>query len=501
MSDFLLIPIAILYLLVVGCLFIYGINFFYMTYLSLRRRPPEPPPLPEQWPSVTVQLPIYNELYVTERLIEAAIRLAYPADRLEIQVLDDSTDETAHIARRAVETARQQGANIVYLHRGHRKGYKAGALAEGTVIASGEYLAIFDSDFIPPTDFLQRTIPHLLTNPKLAFVQARWGHVNRDYSFLTLLQSLSIDAHFMVEQSARFMGGFWFNFNGTAGIWRRTAIEDAGGWQADTLTEDLDLSYRAFLRGWHAHFLRDLEVPAELPVSFSAFRRQQHRWARGSLECITRLAPAVWDAPIPLSKKIGATLHLAGYGVHLLLFALAILYPLILSISQEYTHLITLFGIAVIFNITAVAPTVFFIAAQHQLGRDWWRKLPTILFITTLGTGMMLNTVRAFLQILTGHRITFERTPKFGVADKSQNWHNKRYQLKLDPLVYFEIMFGLFNVGTILYSILVKNYVITFYASLFAIGLFFVSGLSIAQTIAVFRQKNETVAISTVSTD
>lgn len=473
-----------------------------MTYLSLRREPPAAPPPPEEWPHVTVQLPIYNELYVAERLIEAASRLDYPADRLEIQVLDDSTDETVEVVRGAVETARRKGTHILHVHRGNRQGYKAGALAAGMDTATGEFIAIFDSDFIPPVDFLRRTVPFLVDNAKLAFVQARWGHVNREYSFLTFLQSLSIDAHFMIEQSARFMGGFWFNFNGTAGIWRRKAIEDAGGWKADTLTEDLDLSYRAFLNGWQAHFLRDLEVPSELPVSFSAFRRQQHRWARGSLECVTKLAPAVWDAPIPLYKKIGATLHLAGYGVHLLLFALALLYPLILSISQEYTNLITLFGIAVIFNVTAVAPTVFFISAQHQLGRPWWRKLPEILFITTMGTGMMLNTVRAFLQILTGHAITFERTPKFGVSDKSQNWVNKRYQLKLDPLVYFEIAFGLFNVGTIIYSIFVQNYVITFYAGLFAIGLFFVSGLSIAQTVAVTRsQRQKVVVIAPVSTD
>lgn len=491
MSDNLLVPIAILYLLVVGCLFIYGINFFYMTYLSVRLKPPAAPAAPEEWPYVTIQLPIFNELYVADRLIEAAALLDYPADRLEIQVLDDSTDETIELARAAVERVRARGGHAVHLHRADRKGFKAGALAEGMHTATGEFIAIFDADFIPPPHYLKETLPYLLHDSRLAFVQGRWGHVNRDYSFLTILQALSIDAHFMVEQSARFMGGFWFNFNGTAGIWRRKAIDDAGGWKADTLTEDLDLSYRAFLKGWRAHFLRDLEVPAELPVSFSAFRRQQHRWAKGSLECVTKLTPAVWEAPISLPKKIGATLHLAGYGVHLLLFALALLYPLVLSISQKYTHLITLFGIAVLFNATALAPTVFFISAQHQLGRPWWRKLPSILFISSLGTGMMLNTVRAFLQILTRKTTVFERTPKFGVADKTQGWTNKRYQLKLDPLVFYEIAFGLFNVGTMLYSILVQNYVITFYASLFALGLFFVSGLSIAQAVAVVRSQRE----------
>lgn len=491
MTDSLLLPVAILYLLVVGGLFIYGVNFFYMTYLSIHLTPPAAPAAPEEWPFVTIQLPVFNELYVAERLIEAAANLDYPLERLEIQVLDDSTDETVELIRETVTQMRARGVNVVHLHRADRKGFKAGALGEGLQTATGEFIAIFDADFIPPPHYLRQTVPYLLHDPQLAFVQGRWGHVNRDYSFLTILQALSIDAHFMIEQSARFMGGFWFNFNGTAGIWRRKAIDDAGGWKADTLTEDLDLSYRAFLKGWRAHFLRDLEVPGELPVSFSAFRRQQHRWAKGSLECVGKLTPAVWEAPITLRKKLGATLHLAGYGVHLLLFALALLYPLILSISQRYTHLITLFGIAVIFNATALAPTVFFVSAQHQLGRPWWRKLPSILFITTLGTGMMLNTVRAFLQIITGQATVFERTPKFGVADKSQNWTQKRYQLKLDPLVFYEIAFGLFNVGTIWYSILVKNYVITFYASLFAIGLFFVSGLSIAQAVAVVRNRRK----------
>jgi cellulose synthase/poly-beta-1,6-N-acetylglucosamine synthase-like glycosyltransferase len=445
MVDLLLVPVAILYLMVVGMLFIYGINFFYLTYLSWRHSGERRvTPVLQEWPLVTVQLPVYNEMYVAERLIEAVAGLDYPADRLEIQVLDDSTDETVEIIRRAVERQRKHGVNIQHLHRSQRSGYKAGALAKGFECARGEFLAIFDADFVPPPDYLRRTIPNfylpVTSNERpVAFVQARWGHVNRDYSLLTYLQALAIDAHFMVEQFARSRGGYWFNFNGTAGVWRRQAIEDAGGWRADTLTEDLDLSYRAFLKGWQAVYLRDLEAPAELPVSFSAYRRQQHRWARGSLECAVKLLPQVWNAPISLPMKIEATLHLTGYGVHLLLFSLVVLYPFVLLLSRYYPALISLFGIALIFNATAFAPTIFFVAAQQQLGRSWWRQIPLILFITALGAGMMMNTVRAALQIIGRRAVIFERTPKFGIARKGQEWANNLYQLRLDPLVFVEV--------------------------------------------------------------
>jgi cellulose synthase/poly-beta-1,6-N-acetylglucosamine synthase-like glycosyltransferase len=502
MLDLLFVPVAIVYLAVVGMLFTYGVNFFYLTYLTWRQRKwssslpsklQEGLPPMTQWPYVTVQLPIYNELYVAERLINAAARLDYPAHLLEIQVLDDSTDETVELVRDVVQRLRAQGVNVVHMHRSQRVGFKAGALAEGLAHAHGEFLAMFDADFVPPPDFLKRAIPHF-QDPRIAFIQTRWGHLNRDYSFLTFLQSLAIDAHFMVEQFARSQSGYWFNFNGTAGIWRRAAIKDAGGWKADTLTEDLDLSYRAFLCGWRALYLRDLEVPAELPVNFSAYRRQQHRWARGSLECALKLIPQVWDAPIPLLKKLEATLHLTGYGVHLLLWALTLLYPLVLLLSVRYPSLIALFGIAFIFNATAFAPTLFFMVAQQQLGRRWWRLLPVILFITALGAGMMLNTLRAALQILRKRQSVFERTPKFGIVRKRQDWTRRRYQLRLDSIVFFELAFALLNLGTVGLAIYVNNWVIAAYAAMFCIGLLFTSGFTIAQALAVHRRRARSAA-------
>ncbi|MCG3211497.1 MAG: hypothetical protein FOGNACKC_05143 [Anaerolineae bacterium] len=489
MLDLLFVPITIIYVLVVGALFIYGLNFFYLTYVAWRNRRLVTPLAPmANWPTVTVQLPIYNELYVAERLIEAVAGLDYPASQLEIQVLDDSTDETVQLTRSAVERWRSRGLNIIHLHRTTRPGFKAGALAAGMARAQGEFLAIFDADFVPPPDFLKQTIG-CFQNPAVAFVQTRWGHVNRHYSFLTYLQSLAIDAHFMIEQYARYQAGLWFNFNGTAGIWRRAAIESAGGWQADTLTEDLDLSYRAFLRGWQAVYLRHVVVPAELPVSFMAYRRQQHRWARGSLECASKLLPRIWAAPISVAVKLGATLHLTGYGVHLLLFALVLLYPIVLLLAQRYANLISLFGIAAIFNATAFAPTLFFVAAQQQLGRRWWRQLPVILFITALGAGMMLNTVRAALQIFGNRRGAFERTPKFGVLNKTHDWTRRRYQLQLDSLIVFELAFALLNLGTLVLALKIGNWIIAVYAALFLAGLLFTSGFTVSQAVVLNQRR------------
>lgn len=494
MIDLLFVPVAILYFSLISLLFIYGINFFYLSFVTLgSHKNRQPSPTLQALPVVTVQLPIYNELYVSERLIEAASRLDYPAHLLEIQVLDDSTDETSEIVRKKVDFLQSQGVNIKHLHRAHRAGFKAGALAEGLARARGDFLAIFDADFVPPPDFLRKTIPYF-QDDEIAFVQTRWGHLNRDFSLFTLLQSLAIDSHFMVEQFGRSQAGFWFNFNGTAGVWRRKAIEAAGGWKADTLTEDLDLSYRAFLSGWRAVYLRDVEVQAELPVSFTAFRRQQHRWARGSLECSQRLLPQVWNQPVPLSYKVIATLHLSGYFVHLLLFSLLLMYPLILFFSIQQPRLTSLFGIAAMMNGTALAPTFLFIVSQQQSGRKWWRLLPAILFTTVLGHGMMLNTARAALQILLARQSIFERTPKFGILDKRQNWSRHRYQLKLDPLVFVEAAFALLALATSAFAISLHSWGIAFYSAVFCLGLLFTSSLTIKQAIHVLQHPRKAPA-------
>lgn len=488
MPDSILIPIAILYLGIVGALFVYGVNFFYLTYLALKRRgrPDRQLALPDL-PRVTVQLPIYNELYVVDRLIEAAASLDYPPELLQIQVLDDSTDETFELVEGAVERWKARGVNLVHLFRANRAGYKAGALANGLDHADGEFIAIFDADFVPPPDFLKRALPHF-QNPRVAFIQTRWGHLNRSYSLFTSLQALAIDAHFVVEQFARSRSGYWFNFNGTAGIWRRAAIQDAGGWQFDTLTEDLDLSYRAFLRGWKAVYLRDLEVKAELPVSFGAYRRQQNRWARGSFECARKLLPSIWHAPISIRSKVEATLHLTGYGVHLLLAGLMLLYPFVLVLAQRQPTLVSLYGVALIFNLTTFAPTTFFVVSQQQLGRSWWRMLPQILLIAVLGAGMALNTVRAAWQATFAPRGAFERTPKFGIAHKKEDWLRRRYQLNLDHIIFPEILMALFNATMAYFAARLGNWSIAIYAGLFCLGLSFTAGMTIAQALAVRLQ-------------
>jgi cellulose synthase/poly-beta-1,6-N-acetylglucosamine synthase-like glycosyltransferase len=484
--ESLFIPLTIIYFLVVAILFLYGLNFYYLAFHAWRQRralTAEPSPVELQTlPVVTVQLPIFNEWYVAERLIRAVASLDYPRHLLEIQVLDDSTDDTFFLVKKIVHQLQMHGLNIRHLHRTDRKGYKAGALAEGLKIAQGEFIAIFDADFIPAPDFLKKVLP-CFDSDRVAFVQARWGHLNRGYSMLTFLQSLSIDAHFAVEQLARSRLNLWFNFNGTAGVWRKAAILDAGGWKADTLTEDLDLSYRAFLRGWSARYAGNIEVQAELPVSFTAFRRQQHRWARGSFECAIRYIPIIWNSRISLPRKIQSSLHLTGYGIHLMMLAMSILYPFLLVFSRHYPALLQLFGIAYLFNLTAFAPTVYFAVAQSALGRRWLRHLPFLLFTSILGAGMMVNTLRAAIHVWLGRTSVFERTPKYGITQRQQNWDTRRYFVKVDALVAIELGLAAFNLWTAWLGWQNSNWLIMTYALLFSFGLFFTSGLTIAQAI------------------
>jgi cellulose synthase/poly-beta-1,6-N-acetylglucosamine synthase-like glycosyltransferase len=491
MLDILLTAAGVVYLLVIALLFVYGVNFFYLTVLALRRRADPPPPSLDRWPKVTVQLPIYNELYVAERLLRSAAALDYPRDRLEIQVLDDSTDETAALVEQWVRQLREQGVNICHLHRANRQGFKAGALAAGLEAASGEFLAIFDADFVPHPDFLRKTLPHF-HDPWVGFVQTRWEHLNREDSLLTRLQALAIDAHFMVEQSARSLGGFWFNFNGTAGVWRKEAIYASGGWRADTLTEDLDLSYRCFLHGWRAVYLRDVSVPAELPASFNAYRRQQQRWARGSLECALRLIPQVWRAPISFTSRVQSTLHLTGYFVHLLLFALTLLYLPVWMLAQRHPQLVSLFGLAILFNLTALAPTGMFLAAQRLKTRRWLGQVPAILFLTVLGCGMMLNTARAAFEVLRNRPGSFERTPKYGFQPRHQRWTDRtKYHLRVDGIVFLELLLAGWSGAVAWLALHSSSWAIALYSALFCGGLLYVSGMSLLQTLAIHRHAAE----------
>jgi cellulose synthase/poly-beta-1,6-N-acetylglucosamine synthase-like glycosyltransferase len=480
LSDLLLAPVLVAYLAILVVLFAFGLNFFYLTFVALRAGDRLPEAVtPATWPTVTVQLPIYNEYYVARRLIDAVAALRYPTDLLEIQVLDDSTDETSQIVGEAVARWREQGVDITHIRRSNRGGYKAGALRHGLEVARGELVAIFDADFLPPADFLTALVPTLVADPGLAFVQCRWGHLNRESSLLTRLQALAIDGHFAVDQTARWASGKWFNFNGTAGVWRRAALADAGGWQEDTLTEDLDVSYRAFLVGWRAAYAGLTVAPAELPVSYSGYRRQQHRWAQGSFECAIKHLPAVWRSDNSLGRKVSATLHLTGYLIHLSMLSLTFLYPLILVVSQQHRELRSLLELLGIFNLTTLAPTVLLIVAQHRLGRNWVRQVPAILLLSVFGSGLMVNTARAGWHAVRRTRSVFERTPKFDVRDNQARGHRLRYQLRPDRLVIVEAGVMAVNLATFALALHQGAWSIAIWAAVFAAGL----GTSVSVTL------------------
>lgn len=437
----------ILYAAIAILLAIYGANAFVMLvlYLRHRRRPAAIEPLPpdDDLPAATVQLPVFNELYVVERLIDAVARLAYPRGRLLIQVLDDSTDETTALAEKRAAHWQAQGVDVQVIHRQVRTDYKAGALREGLKTARGEYIAIFDADFVPPPDFLLRTIPHFRRRPRLGFIQARWAHLNGDYSSLTRAQTLALDGHFVVEQTARQRSGLFMNFNGTAGVWRRACIADAGGWQGDTLSEDLDLSYRAQLRGWECLYLPDVTAPAEVPPQVNAFKRQQFRWAKGSIQCLKKLWRPLLTAPLPWFKRWQGIVHVSGYLAHpLMVLLLLITLPMLLGAWQMRLPLALLTPVS-------LGPPLLYAVAQAALYRDWPRRITCLPLLVLLGTGIALNNTWAIVEALLGRRTAFQRTPKFRVASRGEGWAGNPYALGLEPQILGEILLALYALTTI----------------------------------------------------
>ncbi|OGB88739.1 MAG: hypothetical protein A3H39_14845 [candidate division NC10 bacterium RIFCSPLOWO2_02_FULL_66_22] len=427
--------------LYLGCLFglfLYGINSYVLILLHRRHRRaalaadaaiqagggerPE-----TMLPVVTVQLPVFNERYVVERLLRAAASLDYPRDRLEIQLLDDSADDTREIASRLVQQYQAAGVQVVHLHRTVRTGYKAGALKEGLAACRGEFVAIFDADFVPNPEFLRRTLPYF-GDPIVAMVQTRWGHLNRDYSLLTTGQAFGIDGHFGVEQGSRAWAGLYLNFNGTAGIWRKTAIQDAGGWQADTLTEDLDLSYRAQLKGWRLVFLPDVVCPAELPVQIQGFKSQQQRWAKGSIQTARKLVPAILRAPGSWFKKYQAVIHLTHYAAHPLMLLVAIASPLLLYLDWFFASWRSLFASTAFFCLATLGPSALYCYSQRVLYPDWRRHLPYLPSLMLLGTGIALSNTQAVLEGLFQRAGDFIRTPKFAIQSRQDSWRTKQYR-------------------------------------------------------------------------
>lgn len=407
-------------LLLLLCL--YGAHRVRLTWLAKKLYRTE---LPKQrfdtLPTVTVQLPVYNEKFVVERLIAAVAGLDYPSDKLQIQVLDDSTDETRDIIARQVRKYREQGLWIDHIHRVDRQGFKAGALSDAMDKVRGDFIAIFDADFLPTPDFLMNSIHHL-ADPGVGMVQTRWSHLNRTYSLLTNVQAIMLDAHFAIEQVARFKFGAFFNFNGTAGIWRKTAIEASGGWQADTITEDLDLSYRAQLRGWKFTYLRDVKCPSELPINMNAFKSQQHRWAKGAIEVMKKTLVPLWKAPVPLRSKIEGSLHLTSNLSYMLMLidSLFFLLPSIFIYGEERLDL----ALRVDFPLLLLATfshIYFFMVGQKLLFGKVRDKLLYVPLLLATSIGLSINNGRAVLEALLGHKSGFVRTPKLGKAaiDKS----------------------------------------------------------------------------------
>ncbi len=386
-------------------------------FWSHRRTPPKPAGTFEEWPKVTVQLPIFNEMDVAERLFQSIAALDYPRDRLQIQVLDDSTDETAALCERLTEGLQQAGLDAEYRHRNNRQGFKAGALDEAMPTVKGEFITIFDADFLPAPDYLKKLMPYF-TDPKVGIVQARWGHMNRRFSLLTRLQAIMLDGHLMLEQTARSRKGDFCNFNGTAGIWRRSAIDEAGGWKADTLTEDLDLSYRAQMLGWKFIYLNDIVVPAELPPDMDSFKSQQHRWTKGSVQVCQMMLGKVWSSQEPVMKKLEATAHLGANFANLLtLCTLVLMYPVDFLPSNSWQKAV--FVDLPVFFFATISVIVFYLAAQGaQTKWGWVRTLPYIPLVMALGIGMSINNGKAVIEALLGRQSEFVRTPKFGVDSK-----------------------------------------------------------------------------------
>lgn len=367
-------------------------------------------------PRVTVQLPVFNEYCVGLRLLQSVAALDYPRDRLEVQVLDDSTDATRELLAAEVERLRVDGLDIVHLHRTDRTGFKAGALEAGMQVARGEFILILDADFIPAPELLERTI-HFFTDPQIALVQSRWGHLNRDESLLTRTQAVLLDGHLVLEQVARSRSGRFFNFNGTAGLWRRRAIEESGGWQHDTLTEDLDLSYRAQVRGWRFLFLPDLVTPAELPADMSGFKSQQHRWAKGSIQTCRKLLPGLWRLPLPWWQKLESVVHLTANFAYLTLACLCLLLDPLQSSGGGW--LTFLFVELPVFILASGSVAVFYGTALWAVFPDsWWRRLWLLPFVVALGIGLALSNAKAVIEALLGLDSPFVRTPKSGAGSQ-----------------------------------------------------------------------------------
>jgi cellulose synthase/poly-beta-1,6-N-acetylglucosamine synthase-like glycosyltransferase len=440
--------ILIIYFLALSVLFGFGIHglillYYYRKTQTYKHKEPK---LPEELPMVTIQLPLYNEYFVVERLIRSVCNIKYPKEKLEIQVLDDSTDESQELCKSLVEEYKQKGFNIKYIHRTDRTGYKAGALKNGLELAEGEFVAIFDADFVPNENFLLKTIPYF-SDPQIGMVQTRWEHLNEEYSYLTRAQALALDGHFVLEQQVRNKAGFFINFNGTAGIWRKSAIIDAGNWEPDTLTEDLDLSYRAQLRGWKFVYLNDVTSPAELPADINALKTQQFRWTKGAVETAKKLLPRVLKADLPLKVKLECFVHLTSNIVFPFIIIVALLNVPIVLIKNTVGGFDEFYSFMSIFVLASISTFLFYMYAQKAIHLDWRRRLLLFPVFLAGSMGFAVNNTKAVLEALIGKKTGFARTPKEGIVGTApQPKVNKYKSNKFSWTVLFEILLALYFV-------------------------------------------------------
>jgi cellulose synthase/poly-beta-1,6-N-acetylglucosamine synthase-like glycosyltransferase len=475
------------YLTVLGGLSLYGVHRYAIVYLYLRHRHDKAGPQSQfdSLPRVTVQLPVFNEYYVVDRLLQSVSELDYPRDLLQIQVLDDSTDETRELTRDRVDALRARGFDVELIRRADRAGFKAGALAAGMATCQGEFILILDADFVPPPNLLRDTV-HYFTNEKVGMIQTRWGHINRTYSLLTRVQAMFLDGHLLLEQTARSRSGRFINFNGTAGLWRRTCIESAGGWQHDTLTEDLDLSYRAQIAGWKFMFLPGLVTPGELPADMNGFKTQQHRWTKGSVQTCKKLLPAVWRSKLPWVVKIEATAHLtSNFGYLLMAFLCVVLYP---ASHTAFGGLWRLILIDIpIFLAASLSVAIFYICAQRELNPERWVKeilfLPMLL---ALGIGLSINNARAVLEAVFNRQSGFIRTPKYGIGTKTHSWRKTRYRPLKPVLPMIELAFALYFTWVVVSSLTQGAWISLPFLLLFQVGFGYVALSSILQSLPRF---------------
>ncbi|MFT5957538.1 MAG: cellulose synthase/poly-beta-1,6-N-acetylglucosamine synthase-like glycosyltransferase [Flavobacteriales bacterium] len=427
--------------------------------------------MPLDWPVVTVQLPVYNELYVVERLIDTVAQLEYPKDKLEIQVLDDSNDESVEVAAQCIAKWQKEGINIKHIRRPDRIGYKAGALAYGLKYSEGTFTAIFDADFVPRKDFLLRTMPYFSV-PEIGVVQTRWEHLNENYSILTRLQAFGLDAHFTVEQCGRNAGGHFINFNGTAGVWRNKCIEDAGGWQHDTITEDLDLSYRAQLKGWRFKYLEEVGSPAELPAEMNALKNQQFRWTKGAAECAVKNLPSVLKKKgLGIRTKVHAVFHLMNSFIFLCVLGAACLSLPILLVKVNTSKYDLVFNLAAIFLFSFFILAYFYWVSRRRNGGSFGHFMRDFPMFLSMSMGLSLHNSIAVIEGYVGKKTPFIRTPKFAIQAGKGTWNDKKYRaLRANPITILEALFAIYFVGGIIVGIYHQEYGLLPFHIMLALG-------------------------------